>query len=104
MNGVAASLLLNLTSSVRFEGALNVDLNEITMNLVPFPRLHFLLSSMAPLAAPRDMAKAAPTARSIDHLFTDVFARERCLIRSDPRRSVCPPPPPGRLASLRMGA
>jgi hypothetical protein len=39
MNGIAASLLLNLTSSVRFEGSLNVDLNDITMNLVPFPRV-----------------------------------------------------------------
>jgi len=34
---------------MRFEGALNVDLNEITMNLVPYPKLHFLLSSIAPL-------------------------------------------------------
>ncbi len=34
MNGVAANLLLNMTSSVRFEGSLNVDLNDITMNLV----------------------------------------------------------------------
>jgi len=34
---------------MRFEGTLNVDLNEITMNLVPYPDLHFLISSMAPL-------------------------------------------------------
>jgi tubulin epsilon len=34
---------------MRFEGTLNVDLNEITMNLVPFPDLHFLISSLAPL-------------------------------------------------------
>ena len=39
MNGVAASMLLNMTSSMRFEGSLNVDLNDITMNLVPFPRV-----------------------------------------------------------------
>ncbi len=38
MNGIAASMLLNMTSSVRFEGSLNVDLNDITMNLVPFPQ------------------------------------------------------------------
>jgi hypothetical protein len=38
MNAIAATLLLNLTASVRFEGPLNVDLNDITMNLVPFPR------------------------------------------------------------------
>src|ERR1700753_3613049 len=57
MNSIAAHLLLNLTrydlgcqcvvltqySSMRFEGTLNVDLNEITMNLVPYPKLHFLL-------------------------------------------------------------
>lgn len=29
---------------MRFEGPLNVDLNEITTNLVPFPRLHFLVA------------------------------------------------------------
>ncbi|KAG6557992.1 hypothetical protein Mapa_000171 [Marchantia paleacea] len=51
MNGIAANLLLHLTSSMRFEGTLNVDLNEITTNLVPFPRLHFLVSSMAPFSS-----------------------------------------------------
>ncbi|OAE26827.1 hypothetical protein AXG93_215s1250 [Marchantia polymorpha subsp. ruderalis] len=51
MNGIAANLLLHLTSSMRFEGTLNVDLNEITTNLVPFPRLHFLVSSMAPYSS-----------------------------------------------------
>lgn len=34
---------------MRFEGDLNVDLNEITMNLVPFPRMHFLLSALSPI-------------------------------------------------------
>lgn len=31
-------MLNNLTCSMRFEGDLNVDMNEITMNLVPYPR------------------------------------------------------------------
>ena len=43
MNNIVATMLLNLTSSARYEGALNVDMNEITTNLVPFPRMHFLL-------------------------------------------------------------
>lgn len=34
---------------MRFEGILNLDLNEITMNLVPYPELHFLMSSIVPL-------------------------------------------------------
>jgi hypothetical protein len=61
MNSIAATLLLHLTSSARFEGDLNVDLNDITMNMVPFPRQHFLLSSMSPLVVPRDQAKLAAT-------------------------------------------
>lgn len=36
-------------SSARFEGSLNMDLNEIAMNLVPFPQLHYLVSSLTPL-------------------------------------------------------
>ena len=39
----------------RFEGSLNVDLNEITMNLVPFPRLHYLVSSLSPLCTSLDL-------------------------------------------------
>lgn len=34
MNNIVANMLLHLTSSARFEGSLNVDVNEITMNLV----------------------------------------------------------------------
>jgi len=36
MNNIIAHLLSNVTSSMRFDGTLNVDLNEITMNLVKF--------------------------------------------------------------------
>lgn len=46
MNAILARLLINLTASMRFAGDLNVDLNEITTNLVPFPRLHYLTSSL----------------------------------------------------------
>ena len=69
MNGIAANMLLHLTSSVRFEGALNVDLNEITTNLVPFPRLHFLLASLSPLAAPKDMGRVMGAPRAVDQVL-----------------------------------
>lgn len=87
MNGIAANMLLHLTSSVRFEGALNVDLNEITTNLVPFPRLHFLLASLSPLAAPKDVAKLMGPPRAVDQVFTEVFSREHQLMKVDPRKS-----------------
>ena len=49
MNSLVARLLTDLTSSMRFSGDLNTDLNEITTNLVPFPRMHYLSPSLAPL-------------------------------------------------------
>ena len=54
---------------MRFEGQLNLDLNEVTTNLVPYPRLHFLLSSLSPLGVPRDVAGLAPGAgRGMDQV------------------------------------
>merc|ERR1712195_396691 len=32
-----------LTASLRFDGALNVDITEFQTNLVPYPRIHFML-------------------------------------------------------------
>ena len=38
-----------MTSSLRFEGSLNTDLTEFQTNLVPYPRIHFMTSSLSPL-------------------------------------------------------
>ena len=51
------------SSASRFEGDLNVDLNEITMNLVPYPRLHYLVSAISPLYTLKDVS--LPPRRSI---------------------------------------
>jgi tubulin epsilon len=48
-NSIVANVINNMTCSMRFEGDLNVDMNEITMNLVPYPKQHFLQSSLSPL-------------------------------------------------------
>merc|ERR1711902_370894 len=44
-----AKAVSSMGASLRFEGELNVDLNEFQTNLVPFPRLHFMITSMAPV-------------------------------------------------------
>jgi tubulin epsilon len=72
MNNIVARLLTNLTSSMRFEGSLNVDLNEITTNLVPFPKLHFLLSSMSPMFATVDPRQQP---RRLNQMFSDAFQK-----------------------------
>lgn len=85
MNNIVANLILNMTSSSRFEGSLNVDLNEITMNLVPFPKLHYLVSSLTPLYSLADV-RLPP--RKLDQMFSDAFSRDHQLIKADPKHSL----------------
>lgn len=85
MNNIVANLILNMTSSARFEGSLNVDLNEITMNLVPFPKLHYLVSSQTPLYALTDV-KLPP--RRLNQMFTDGFSKDHQLIKADPKHNL----------------
>jgi tubulin epsilon len=47
MNNVAARMLCHLTSSSRFHGDMNVDMNEICTNLIPFPHLKFLMTALS---------------------------------------------------------
>lgn len=70
MNNIIAHLLSNLTCSMRFNGILNVDFNEITMNLVPYPDLHFLVSSMSPLYS---LADPRLQPRKLDEIFSDIY-------------------------------
>ena len=55
MNNIVANMMLNMTCSARFEGSLNIDINEITMNLVPFPKMHYLVPSLTPLYSLADV-------------------------------------------------
>nr|XP_031535991.1 tubulin epsilon chain isoform X2 [Vicugna pacos] len=85
MNNIVGNLLLNLTSSARFEGSLNMDLNEISMNLVPFPQLHYLVSSLTPLYT---LADVNIPPRRLDQMFSDAFSKDHQLIRADPKHSL----------------
>merc|ERR1712206_33734 len=44
-----AQIISSLTASLRFDGALNMGVTEFQTNLVPYPRIHFMLSSYAPI-------------------------------------------------------
>ena len=86
MNNIAAHMLTHLTASMRFQGSLNVDLNEVTMNMVPFPKLKFLMSSISPLSA-HHARGADGSSFSVDAMFTEVLHKDNHLIRADPRSS-----------------
>ena len=40
-----------VTACLRFPGQLNADIRKLSVNMVPFPRLHFFIPGFAPLTA-----------------------------------------------------
>ena len=51
LNRLIAQIISSITASLRFDGALNVDLNEFQTNLVPYPRIHYPLATYGPLVS-----------------------------------------------------
>merc|ERR1712241_203724 len=49
LNKIIAKVISSMTAALRFVGEMNVDMNEFQTNLVPFPRLHFMTTSLAPV-------------------------------------------------------
>jgi len=65
LNRLIAKNVSSITASLRFAGELNVDLNEFQTNLVPFPRLHFMVSAMAPITSSEKKDTTDSTVRAI---------------------------------------
>lgn len=84
MNTIVANLILNLTSSSRFDGPLNVDLSEIPMNLVPYPRMHYLISSQVPAPFKTTNANSS-IPRNINQIFRDALAPHYQILRARPQ-------------------
>lgn len=49
LNWILSLVMGGCTASLRFPGLLNCDLRKMSVNLVPFPRLHFFTSAYSPL-------------------------------------------------------
>eukprot|EP01118_Nematostelium_gracile_P005742 TRINITY_DN1822_c0_g1_i1.p1 TRINITY_DN1822_c0_g1~~TRINITY_DN1822_c0_g1_i1.p1 ORF type:complete len:481 (+),score=163.01 TRINITY_DN1822_c0_g1_i1:86-1444(+) len=82
LNRLVAQLISSLTASLRFAGSLNVDINEFQTNLVPYPRIHFMLCSYAPIISAE---KAHHEQFSVGELTNAVFEPVNMMAKCDPR-------------------
>jgi len=67
-----------MTAAIRFDGELNVDMNEFQTNLVPFPRLHFMTTSLAPVISKK---KADHEAHDCKRITDDCLQSNSFLVK-----------------------
>lgn len=82
LNKLISQVISSLTLSLRFEGSLNIDMNEFPTNLVPYPRIHFLLPSYAPIIS---SVKSVHEQHSVSELTNALFEPQNTLCKCDPR-------------------
>ena len=82
LNTLIAQVVSSITASLRFSGSLNVDLNEFQTNLVPYPRIHFPLTSYAPIVSAE---KAYHEQFTVSEITKSVFEPANSMVKCDPR-------------------
>jgi tubulin alpha len=78
LNYLIAKVVSSMTAALRFDGELNVDMNEFQTNLVPFPRLHFMTTSLAPVISE---AKADHEAHDCKRITDDCLQASNFLVK-----------------------
>lgn len=82
LNSLVLSVMLGVTTSLRFPGQLNSDLRKLAVNLVPFPRLHFFMVGFAPLTS---IASNSFRSLTVPELTQQMFDPKNMMAASDPR-------------------
>ncbi|KAI1725688.1 tubulin/FtsZ family, GTPase domain-containing protein [Ditylenchus destructor] len=82
LNRLIAQVISSITASLRFDGALNVDLQEFQTNLVPYPRIHFPLTTYAPVVSAE---KAFHEQMTVGEITQQCFEPGAQMVKCDPR-------------------
>ncbi|TKR92873.1 hypothetical protein L596_007441 [Steinernema carpocapsae] len=82
LNRLIAQIVSSITASLRFDGALNVDLTEFQTNLVPYPRIHFPLATYAPIVS---SDRAFHEQMTVAEITRQCFEPGNQMVKCDPR-------------------
>ncbi|XP_075221780.1 tubulin alpha chain-like [Lycorma delicatula] len=82
LNRLIGQVVSSITASLRFDGALNVDLTEFQTNLVPYPRIHFPLTAYAPVCS---ADKAYHEGMSVNEITSECFDPLNQMVKCNPR-------------------
>ena len=83
VNCLVAQFISSLSASLRFDGALNVDLIESQTKLVLYPHIHFMLTSFAPVMSAE---KAYHEQLSVADISMSVFEPAAMMVKCDLRQ------------------
>lgn len=83
LNRLIGQIVSSITASLRFDGALNVDLTEFQTNLVPYPRIHFPLATYAPIVS---IEKAYHEQLTVMELTSSCFEPAMQMVKCNPQR------------------
>ena len=83
LNRLIAQAVSSFTASIRFNGTLNAEISEFQTNLVPFPRIHFMLSSYAPIISAE---KAYHEQLSVAEITYSAFQPASMMAKCNPER------------------
>ncbi|XP_075248936.1 tubulin alpha-2 chain-like isoform X2 [Convolutriloba macropyga] len=83
LNRLVGQVVSSITASLRFGGALNVDLTEFQTNLVPFPRIHFPVAAYAPVVSAERLGHENS---SVSEITSALFEPSNQMVRCDPKK------------------
>nr|CDS28126.1 beta tubulin [Hymenolepis microstoma] len=83
LNALVSATMSGITTCLRFPGQLNADLRKLSVNMVPFPRLHFFTPGYAPLICREGEKYRALT---VSELTQQMFDARNIMVACDPRR------------------
>ncbi|KAF8521220.1 beta-tubulin 2 [Hysterangium stoloniferum] len=82
LNKLISQAICGVSTSLRFPGQLNGNLRKLSMNLVPFPRLHFLVPSSTPFYAESSKSFQG---NNVAELTSSLFEKKHALVAVEPR-------------------